>query len=751
MINKKFIVIFFACVICFVNQSIAQITRQAKVESDGFKWVMVKDKTNDKLGAESPAGKQLIPLGSYIMIVYHPENEGFFEVFSLDKKAKGAWSLGGKEIIPLSRGYESIVKNKDNFGYEKNGIKGTCDFNGNEIVSSSKISNTQNTTTQQQPVANTAQTNSHQKKADQKSSMTHQGQRLSKVTRQAKTESDGFKWIMVTDKANAKLGVESPDGKQLIPLNSYERIVYHAAYGGYFEVISPDNETKGAWSLGGKEIIPLSRGYKSLVKNKDHFAFEKNGIKGTCDFNGNENSTFANGKSEITRESNQNTVSSQQITSNKPNANNSQKGAQDIVSTTSVTNVSGTAPGDKEQYRRSSLCLILLTHRDKKYAEAMERIFRSFPLPARYNEHNISGLRVISVSGSQSKSDIDRIVRSNEVAQKIVGRWFNRNSAGRMNMDLIHERGGYGASYADYQRARNNVRGTAMLQDEGIELLQSTFVLVCDMDYVDKKKGAGWAAFGTALLSAGAMTMSAINQQQANDAFLRGNYAEARNKMTAANAWGSGAALGAAATEVVADIGGFRVKMRAYLYKLQWDDNMTKRMYNEYWCDFQTPLSELDNRKKRFNNEASTFTLKYIGKYKTTSSKTILRSWKDEDQVILDVCERCVNKGMKKLAKSFPVFRPRAPFYFKEGIMYSHIGYKEEVSRGRKYEILQPYKDKKGEVCYKKVGVAKALIPWDNSGIRFDQYFDEKQLGTSFFCKNSSIDLHTPGLQLREL
>ena len=55
------------------------------------------------------------------------------------------------------------------------------------------------------------------------------------------------------------------------------------------------------------------------------------------------------------------------------------------------------AQTDKERYRRSSLCTIMLTHRDKKYAEEMERVFRNFPLPLRYNEHNIGDLRVIAV------------------------------------------------------------------------------------------------------------------------------------------------------------------------------------------------------------------------------------------------------------------------------------------------------------------------------------------------------------------
>ena len=426
--------------------------------------------------------------------------------------------------------------------------------------------------------------------------------------------------------------------------------------------------------------------------------------------------------------------------------------ASSAINTPSAASASLSGFSDKDQYRRSSLCLILLTHSDKKYAAEMERVFRNFPLPARYNEHNISDLRVISVRGKQSKSDIDRIVRSNYVAQKVVGRWFNRSAyTGRMNMDLIHERGGYGAFYADYQRSKGNVRGTDMLRDEGIELLQSTFVLVCDMDYIDKKKGAFWAALGTGLATLGAATMGAVNQQQAYNAARQGNYSEARQKQQAANAWNAGAAVGAAATAVVADIGGFRVKMNAYLYKLRWDDSMTQMMYRDYWCDYQSSYSEAQERKAKFDNASYTFTLDYVGKYVATSSKTILRSWNDEDQVILDVCQRCVNKGMKELAKTFPIFRPRTPFYFEGTTVYSHIGSKEDVSHGKEYEIVQPYKDKHGQICYKRVGTAQASTPWNNMEVRFDQYFDPGVKGTMFYCKKASVDLHTPGLQLREL
>jgi hypothetical protein len=405
---------------------------------------------------------------------------------------------------------------------------------------------------------------------------------------------------------------------------------------------------------------------------------------------------------------------------------------------------------DKDHYRRSSLCLILLTHRDKHYAAEMERVFKNFPLPARYNEHNIRELRVISVSGKQSKSDIDRLIAQHDVAKSVVERWFYYSPYSLfMSMNLIHNRGGYGAFYDDYQRSLSNIRGAAMLRDEGIELLQNTFILVCDMDYIDKKKAAAWGAFGMALVGAGLEAVSQVNLMQAQEQYNRGNYSAAQDKLNAAQGWNAGSNLAMAGSAVVADIGGFRVKMKAYLYKLKWNDKLTQTFYQNYWVDKDTPKDLVNVRRNNFKWSRD-FQLEYVGSYKTTSSKTILRSWKNEDEVILDVCERCVNKGMRELARSFVVFRPRTPFYFDNGAMYSHIGKKEEVASGQKYEIVQRYKDKKGQIRYKTVGMVQAGVPWDNKNIRFDKYFDTNAKGTKFYCKKSSVDLHSPGLQLRE-
>ena len=69
----------------------------------------------------------------------------------------------------------------------------------------------------------------------------------------------------------------------------------------------------------------------------------------------------------------------------------------------------------------------------------------------------------------------------------------------------------------------------------------------------------------------------------------------------------------------------------------------------------------------------------------------------------------------------------------------------------KEYEILEPYKDKNGQICYKRVAKATAGTPWDNYTVRFDQYFDTAAKGTMFTPGHSSVDLHNPGLQLREM
>lgn len=392
--------------------------------------------------------------------------------------------------------------------------------------------------------------------------------------------------------------------------------------------------------------------------------------------------------------------------------------------------------GENETYRRSSLCIMMLTHRGKKYALEMESVFKNMVLPLRYNRHDID-VKVIPVDKSLSESNIRNILNDNDVAKKIVAKWFNRNKySGSMNMELIWERGGYNASYEDVKRAQSTTRGTAMLTDEGIELLQNTFVLVCDMDYYDREKtGAGLSLVG-ALLSAGLGAYGDIEASKGNRESASMAYA--------------GSALAGVGSAVAADIGGFSVSMDAYLYRLEWSEKSWASVCNDFWIDVNTDSSTKQSRKEKFDSDKKAFQLEYIGKYHEKSGKTVFKSNSQLTSVIREVCAKTIQKGMKELAKSYPIFRPRAPFYFDDNTMFCRIGTKEDVASGSKCEIVEPVK-KNGVFTYNVVGTAVPFNIWNNQNIRFDQYFDPNMKGTPFRLQDCKGDVHRPGLLIRIL
>ncbi len=392
--------------------------------------------------------------------------------------------------------------------------------------------------------------------------------------------------------------------------------------------------------------------------------------------------------------------------------------------------------GESEVYRRSSLCIIMLTHRGKEYAIEMEGVFKNMVLPLRYNRHDID-VKVIPVDKDQNESSIRRMLCDNEIAKKVVAKWFNRNQySGNMDMDLIWERGGYNASFEDVRRAQSTTRGTALLTDEGIELLQNTFVLVCDMDYYNRENTGRGLAIAGAILSIG---LGAYGDIQAS-----------KGKTEAAGAAYAGSALAGVGSAVASDIGGFSVSMDAYLYRLDWSDKSWASVCNDYWVDSNTDYSTKKSRKDKFDSDKKTFQLEYIGKYHEKSGKTVFKSNSELTSVIRNVCANTIQKGMKELAKSYPIFRPRAPFYFDDNTLFCRVGTKEDVLSGSKCEIVEPVK-KNGVFTYNVVGTAIPFNVWNNQNIRFDQYFDPNMRGTPFRLQECKGDVHRPGLLIRIL
>lgn len=384
-------------------------------------------------------------------------------------------------------------------------------------------------------------------------------------------------------------------------------------------------------------------------------------------------------------------------------------------------------------YNRSSLYVLSMLHDGTSmYQNIFKTMIRMTP-PDRYNDHNLS-LRVINSYGKakdeEAQQQITKFLETNKVAQRLVSKWFDRNKAdGSFDMDLIKERGNYNASVEDVAMALRTTRGKAMLEDAGEQLIGNTFIIVNDISYVNKQAKADifGAFFEGISLIAGVIPGS------------KGGDVAKLVKNTGS--------LGNSISSLVA---GFTVKIESYLYRLVWNDEIANTFYTQYYYDSNNP----DPTKKRaYNMAGKQFELEYIGKYEATSSKTVLKGLKNDDDVFMKVLTRALDENIVQLQKQHDVFKVTAPvFKVDNDVLCVHIGMKEGVSPSSRYEVLERVEDEEGRISYKRKGVIRAVKDkiWDNRCMAIEEEAEGANLGFTVFEKVSGDDIY-PGMLIREI
>lgn len=389
----------------------------------------------------------------------------------------------------------------------------------------------------------------------------------------------------------------------------------------------------------------------------------------------------------------------------------------------------GYAQNKKEvdEYRRSSIYTILINHKEQKFATEIKDAFVSLPVPDKYNDHNLS-VKVLTKSGKlkDAKSDdenkeITEFLNNNKVASRLVGKWFNRDIfTGECNSDLVKERGLYDANTYDVIMAEKSARSMALLQDSGEDLIGNTFVLVNDIRYVDKEKTG--KAIGGVLRILGAIA-SAASEVDVTD--LTDN-------------------LGS----MMETLKGFKVKVNTFLYQLVWDE--------ETMMDFYTTMysNGPDNEKvKVFENRRGDFKLKYVGKVESKGGDVSFMGVNLDEPInmVRKACQRALDENIADLQQDFEAFRTNSPLISVEPLK-AHVGLKENVTAGSRFEVLQAIEDETGKRTYKRVGVItpeKDQI-WDNRYMALEEGAANASIGATTFKKVSGGPFYQ-GMLIREI
>lgn len=411
---------------------------------------------------------------------------------------------------------------------------------------------------------------------------------------------------------------------------------------------------------------------------------------------------------------------------------------------------------DEMAYRRNSLATMLVYHPEDEFGFEIYKAFDSLPIPDKYDDHTISGARVIdnsTVSGLQRKESgyykatyghqltaaelrknaqyTEDLLNQTEMAKKMVAKWFGFNghtvSDATFNTALISSRGQYNASDVDVALAVQTTRGLASLSDAGEELLNNTFVLVNDITYVTAEQEA----------EAAKVAMGVIGG--IFDALTGGK---------------SGQQMAQTAGKIADSFTGFKVKTHSYLYQLEWNDSIAAIFYRYHYTGVP------DSAKvQAFLDDKTTYRLKYVAHEYEFDKKSVLKGKYSRTELVRTICARSMDKNIVALAKQYEDFKVKTPVYQVltnsrgkiEGYA-AKIGMKEGISETSKFQVVQRIQDAEtGKTRYKYIATVKPKKGeiWDN---RYNAVLEEEDGATlpyTTFVKTAGGEI-LPGMLLIE-
>lgn len=412
---------------------------------------------------------------------------------------------------------------------------------------------------------------------------------------------------------------------------------------------------------------------------------------------------------------------------------------------------------EMEQYRRSSLCMVMLEdpNLDPEAAKIVRETFMNNPLPAKYNDHCV-GKEVCTFSFNDiqiSQEDKDayrafigkkpeangvfaelgkellgelvqldplredapaaawKYLMTNDFAKKVAWKWFGVDND-QFNYELIKERAVMNATELEKQAAAEETMGRDVadyiMANGGFEVISNTFIPVTRFGYKTAEE----------------MANEVEKQAHFYAAFIPLPPAQQAAKLA-----------GTAAAMVIKQIGGYFVKTNTYLYRLKWNEEV-KTIAGQAAFDVEK-FKALD-----------CFELEFVGD-ETAHASTAQQKGTDEE-VIARATVRAIDKALAKLEKKYEVFRTKTPLATVTPTMTAYIGTKECVQKGDKYEILMREIDPKtNKETYKSVGKITVDIVGNTLGELNDDDKASQDPFTTF--KGKAPKKATSGLLIRQL
>ena len=275
-------------------------------------------------------------------------------------------------------------------------------------------------------------------------------------------------------------------------------------------------------------------------------------------------------------------------------------------------------------------------------------------------------------------------------AELLTAKWFDYNAKRKEKWDntLVIDRGFFSVTEQEKEKALRNSATTLLGRSD--DLISNTFVLAIFLRFRSKAvQSAAWQQ----VLSAGGETAKAF----------------AKNEGTILGADATSQGLGTLITTAVGK--GYVVEVNAFLYKLEWDTEISNAFYDKIFyknLPFEKLVSLGICKLVPVHNGVTTITKGHrYGLQK-----------KEETEMVKVAIEQSIDEAMAKLETQTKELQTYAPITSMDSknVVYAKIGTKEGIGNNDEYYIKEAELKDDGHIEYKEVASVKAQKNkiWEN-------------------------------------
>ena len=287
-----------------------------------------------------------------------------------------------------------------------------------------------------------------------------------------------------------------------------------------------------------------------------------------------------------------------------------------------------------------------------------------------------------SLSEVEYAARLLKYFEQNKFAQNLVAKWYSKPTTPEGtcefvdDLPMIYEYGMKGLSREAYDNAKATNNLTSMAYNSTNKLLSSTYVCVNRYGYMDAKE---------VVALTGAVLQATLGDNALAQLAIKKGTELAEKKVK-----------------------GYFVRANAYLFKLNWSDELRQKLESNYW--------DKDKQAQLMND--NDFKIVYVGKSsKRAPAAMSLKSSTTLDKLIARATVRGTDAAIAALQRDHEEFRPMTSLHVIDGKLAAYIGMKEGVKSGDKFNVYEAVqsKDDPNLTEWKEIGSIKAGKEiWDN-------------------------------------